>query len=104
MMILKARTKEPDADTETETFHAQKKAKLLRDAVENTELESVSESQAASLSISNSERYCHGPTMVQTTDDKSDTMAEGGEESVGRFKQAITEWKADLSSVSAALL
>ena len=98
MMILKSRTKDQVTSTELETGNAEKKAKLLRETVENSELARVTESSVVGLTISNSERYCHGPTIVQTTDSGSDA-AEGRHHALEAFQQQLSQWNANLSNV-----
>jgi transcription initiation factor TFIIH subunit 1 len=99
MMILKSRINESNTETSNDVTEPPKRARLLRDAVEYTELENVTESHASNLTISNSEQYSHGPTALETND-KEETKLGDRQHAVERFRHSFSQWSSDLCHVS----
>jgi hypothetical protein len=98
MMILKSRINESNTETSNDVTEPPKRARLLRDAVEYTELENVTESHASNLTISNSEQYSHGPTALETND-KEETKLGDRQHAVERFRHSFSQWSSDLCHV-----
>ncbi|XP_065836051.1 general transcription factor IIH subunit 1-like [Oscarella lobularis] len=92
MMILKARSS--DKDREEEESQA-KKARLLRESVEYTELERQLESNELSLRIANVKHYSEGPAGPKEAEMTSDDDSKY----VQAFAEEIQNWKPKFEQV-----